>query len=859
MPIANSRLERIQLKKLLQCVINGDIQQIEKHVKYGVPNLINYNDPDDGITPLISTVKQNDLKTLKHLLKFGANTDIVDFEGRTALMRAAEDGKLDIFQALMSAGANKNISDLEGKSVLFHCIFPSERHFQCLKLLMDKQVDINKEDNSKELALHVACKKSKEHEIFILELLNNGADPNKPSKSGRTPLLEICASGSLKALVHAVTTRAGNITVTDNRGRTPVHEAAKNGHLEILVALYGFGAVLDVYDQDGVNPLHLAATKNEMCCKYLGQRGCNPKAKDKDGNLPRNVATNAGQKACVKELRKLEHTFGKPQKNTEAWALYLYDWAISNTPQLRDRFTRLGQYLAIEMEEQARQNELALQPTDEDTNGVNKEPITAVTNRADLTSFRSISEKSTSSSKTSRKRKSPEKNGEIPNELISTDLIPITRLPYDDFYNVLQVLSAPLEEENLNRLIKLHEKNGDGCIEWEEFLTGKKYINKAYLMSAFAGKKEKKKKGGKGGKGKKVKIPMDICILPKESILRRADGGPPIMFIPRQVPHTDPSRFNADSQPIHLLQDDSAWYLNAPRRQYISFHAAAKHNDLPSIRLALSEGYHVDTRDKFYKTPLMVAAHHGNLDSAIALIKLGADVNAKDNFHWTPLHHAAHSGMIDLVELLLHNGATIESKAMNGGTPLFRAIECSRLNVVDYLMAQGAKVIVENSKGDNPYDVALAWADPRVIEHVHDKWELAQELAERNKKQGSSKGKRPVAAKSSISVKGANNLKDTLTPPAKLPGSRSKAMHLLDDISNMLAHSRPLDIAVAANDLRICPRYRWLPLPSRTERLARLAEARERYGWDHGLPGVPPHLFDQHLADKLADVEAEAG
>ncbi|VDQ15300.1 unnamed protein product, partial [Trichobilharzia regenti] len=73
--------------------------------------------------------------------------------------------------------------------------------------------------------------------------------------------------------------------------------------------------------------------------------------------------------------------------------------------------------------------------------------------------------------------------------------------------------------------------------------------------------------------------------------------------------------------------------------------------------MALSEGYNIDTRDKFYKTPLMVAAHHGNLDAAIELIKLGADVNARDNFRWTPLHHAAHSGMIDMVELLLNNGA----------------------------------------------------------------------------------------------------------------------------------------------------------------------------------------------------------
>ncbi|KAF6770370.1 hypothetical protein AHF37_11281 [Paragonimus kellicotti] len=153
-----------------------------------------------------------------------------------------------------------------------------------------------------------------------------------------------------------------------------------------------------------------------------------------------------------------------------------------------------------------------------------------------------------------------------------------------------------------------------------------------------------------------------------------------------------------------------------------------------------------------------------------------------------------------------------------------------------------------------PLDIAIATNDLRVCPRY--RWlplpsraERLARLAEARERYGWDHGLpgRPVVAKSSISAKGANNPKDTPAPPAKLPGSRSKAMHLLDDISDMLAHSRPLDIAIATNDLR------------RAERLARLAEARERYGWDHGLPGVPRHLFDQHLADKLADVEAEAG
>ncbi|VDQ10334.1 unnamed protein product [Trichobilharzia regenti] len=80
--------------------------------------------------------------------------------------------------------------------------------------------------------------------------------------------------------------------------------------------------------------------------------------------------------------------------------------------------------------------------------------------------------------------------------------------------------------------------------------------------------------------GKRRKIPMDICMLPPGAIYRRADGGPPIMYIPKQIHHTDISRFDADHPPINPFQDDSAWYLDTPRRQYISFHAAALHNDL---------------------------------------------------------------------------------------------------------------------------------------------------------------------------------------------------------------------------------------------------------------------------------------
>ena len=93
--------------------------------------------------------------------------------------------------------------------------------------------------------------------------------------------------------------------------------------------------------------------------------------------------------------------------------------------------------------------------------------------------------------------------------------------------------------------MQVHDKERKGLIEVDEFLSGKKYLSKTYLMSAFTpkGKKGKKgKKGGKKGKKGKLKIPVPICTARPGP--RRPDGGPPFSMVEKQVLHTDTSRFH---------------------------------------------------------------------------------------------------------------------------------------------------------------------------------------------------------------------------------------------------------------------------------------------------------------------------
>lgn len=116
---------------------------------------------------------------------------------------------------------------------------------------------------------------------------------------------------------------------------------------------------------------------------------------------------------------------------------------------------------------------------------------------------------------------------------------------------------------------------------------------------------------------------MPICT--REDVERAEDGGPPNPLVPRHIRYTDASRFDRERPlaPVHIIEDDSAWYLHAPEKMYVSLHDAAKHGDLNTIERALRAHKSVDCLDKYYKTPLMVACTYGNMVAVEFLLNNG--------------------------------------------------------------------------------------------------------------------------------------------------------------------------------------------------------------------------------------------
>ncbi len=310
----------------------------------------------------------------------------------------------------------------------------------------------------------------------------------------------------------------------------------------------------------------------------------------------------------------------------------------------------------------------------------------------------------------------PEQTGKITKEAF------IEVISQEGFQNLV-------ETEEMKKLIMAHEKTKDQ-IDFELFLTGKKYINKQFLITSFEGKKKKKKKS-KGKKGK-TKIVMPICVLDEGP---RMDGGdPPAIYQPQHIHFTDTNRFNNDKVPQHPLQDDSAWYLKHPEKMFVNVCNATHHGDLHTLLDAFKRGLPVDIRDKYFKTPLMVAAGNGDIFTCKFLITSGADVNAFDNFKWTALHHACHAGHLDVVKLLIENGADMNALTITQATPFMRAVESCSYLVVEYLLEKGAKVTQENIQGKTAFDIAKDFADPRIYLTVKNKFESLPQPKDKNKK-----------------------------------------------------------------------------------------------------------------------------
>ena len=251
--------------------------------------------------------------------------------GWTPLMYAARQGATDAARALMEAGANANLTDPDGASALVIAIINA--HFDLAAMLVEKGADPNVPDTSGMTALYAAVDMHTlgpmlsrpapkvtdklDAAALVPVLLKHGADPNARLKKpiigrhhdsgdaslgeGTTPLMRAARTLDvtvMRALLEGDANPAltqkdySNAAMILLNGRGAGDEAAL---LEALKLCVEQGLDIDAFNANGQTLLHLAVQRGaDSIVRYLAESGAKLDMKNKQGRTPMDIALGVG-------------------------------------------------------------------------------------------------------------------------------------------------------------------------------------------------------------------------------------------------------------------------------------------------------------------------------------------------------------------------------------------------------------------------------------------------------------------------------------------------------------------------------------------------------------------------------------
>ena len=221
---------------------------------------------------------------MKALLAGGANIELTDKAGHNALNWAAREGRVSCVQLLLDAGANANAQDFLGNTPLINAI--ANKHVECARALLPVS-DLGITNRLGRTAFSCAVTLANEacFELLLPEMSDvdvrtvPGVDPRGEASVFNETALHLACQRGLLTMCKALLSRGADRMARDSRQWTPLHLAAREGHLSCAVMLVGrpdkvrmTPAEVDAGDVYGCTALHYAARYgfDQICGVLLG-------------------------------------------------------------------------------------------------------------------------------------------------------------------------------------------------------------------------------------------------------------------------------------------------------------------------------------------------------------------------------------------------------------------------------------------------------------------------------------------------------------------------------------------------------------------------------------------------------------
>jgi len=642
--------------------------------------------------PLIEASKENLIDSVRQLLFYGADPNIKDVIGNTALHVAVLGGYDNFFETnqddkKMTHYMNKDIGNAA------ECGYNDETGDSLRKKAHVKAKYYNGATSLHQVTFERGDKSKVDHCCVIAELLKSKADVNVKNIYARTPLHLAAYNGYRDAAILLLNNGADVNICGGTHNETALHTAAREGHCVVIAEILKRAADVNAKNSTGVPPLHLAAYKGyKDAVILLLNNGADVNICDGTHNeTALHIAAREGHCVVIAEILKraadvnAKNSTGFPPLHfaahkgyKDAVILLLNNGADVNICDGTDNETALhhaaheGHCAVIE--------EILKRAADvnaKNSKGIPPLHMAAYKGYKDAVILLL-------------------NNGADVNICDGTDNE--TALHYAACRGHFGVI-----DELLNRKADVNAKSSDGWSPLHQAAAeghrdavilllnngadintcDSKYNETALHEAAFGGH----------------------CGVIAELLNRKADVNANASYGCSPL-HLAAFKGHKDAV-ILLLNHGAAVNICGGNYNRSALHYAADGGHCGVIDELLKSEADVNAKDSNGSTPLHLAAFKGYIDAVKMLLKHGASVNSVNKDNHTALHCAADGGQCGVVEDILYSTPGFNAKDSN--------VNCEKHNAMAELINHNADVNVKDNVGDTPLHIARRLNDEEAV------------------------------------------------------------------------------------------------------------------------------------------------